>query len=326
MDISHVIHELTNGLINPFLYPLDPSRRVFVGFLLVAMLMAFFVYVTNNNRVSFSGFLKYFFKKDVWLHKSSKLDFKLLFANSALTTTFIVPIIVTKLSIIVWVSSGFRTEFGAIDNQLLPYWAIVLLFTITVFFVEDFNRFFLHRCYHKIPFLWEFHKVHHSAEVLTPFTLYRSHPVEIIISRMGSVLIIGFVTGIFVYLFPGQLSALEILGVDLLGFLFNALGANLRHSHIPFSFGRLEHYFISPSMHQIHHSELKQHHDKNFGSCFSLWDRLFSSLYLPDKKEVVVFGCANSGEHTLTSQWLSPFIRIFRPTSTQSKHSTVVTE
>jgi len=322
MDSSSLIYDLTNGLFNPLLYPFDPSRRVFVGFLLIAILMAFFVYAANNTDRSCSAFLKYFFKKDIWLHKSSKLDFKLLFANSSLSAAFIVPFIVTKLTIIVWVSSGLRTEFGAVENQIVPYWSIILLFTVTIFFIEDFNRFFLHRCYHKIPFLWEFHKVHHSAEVLTPFTLYRTHPVEIIISRTGSVLVIGFVTGIFVYLFPGQLSALEILGVDLLGFIFNALGANLRHSHIPFSFGRLDHWFISPSMHQIHHSELKQHHDKNFGSCFAVWDRMLGSLYHPSKNEPLSFGCQNSGDHTLTSQWFSPFSRIIK----QSKYKKVVTE
>jgi len=62
-----------------------------------------------------------------------------------------------------------------------------------------------------------------------------------------------------------------------LGFLFNALGANLRHSHIWLSFGSLERWFISPAQHQIHHSSAEADRDINFGTCLAIWDRLFGS-------------------------------------------------
>ncbi len=326
MELGGLANDVINGLLSPLLYPFDPSRRLFLGFLFIAMVMAFFVYPIYNEKRSILRFLQYFFQKNIWLNVSSKLDFKLLFANSILATAFITPLIVAKLTIIVVVSSGLRTEFGAVENVFMPYWAIIIIFSVAIFIIEDLNRFLLHLCYHRIPLLWEFHKVHHSAEVLTPFTLYRSHPVEIIISRLGSIFVIGAITGVFVYLFPGQLTALEILGVDLLGFIFNALGANLRHSHIPFSFGRLDYWFISPHMHQIHHSELKQHHDKNFGSCFAIWDRMLGSLYLPSKNEPLCFGCRNSGYHTLMSQWFSPFTRILKHATKLSKYKKIVTE
>lgn len=325
-DIPLIGTEVFSALVAPLLYPFDPSRRVFVGFLLVALVMTYFVYPTHGAKRSVKKFLGYFLKKNIWLHKSSKLDFKLLTANSVFVSLVLAPLIVAKLTVIVFVSSSLRTEFGVVEQSVLPYFVIVLLFTLVVFFAEDFNRFFLHLCYHRIPLLWEFHKVHHSAKVLTPFTLYRIHPLEIIISRAGSVLVLGVVTGIFVYLFPGQLSALEILGVDLLGFMFNALGANLRHSHIPFSFGKLDKWFISPHMHQLHHSQLTHHHDKNYGSCFAIWDRLFGSLYIPARDESLLFGCAQGGEHTLQSQWFSPFKRVYGKFVRQSKIQSVVVE
>ena len=182
-----------------------------------------------------------------------------------------------------------------------------MLFTLVLFLAEDFKRFIVHYAFHRIPLLWAFHKVHHSAEVLTPITLYRSHPIETLKSRTSSVFVLGAVTGLFVYVFPGKLSAVEILGVDALGFMFNALGANLRHSHIPFSFGKLDRWIVSPHMHQVHHSMNKAHHDKNFGSCFAFWDRLWGTLYLPISDERIKFGCHNGGQHTLLSQWFSPF-------------------
>ena len=299
-------------LLEPLMYPLDPSRRIFIGFIFVALIMAYFVYRKNSGNTSLSAFLRYFFDKKIWGHRSSIVDFKLLFVNAAFATLVIAPFVIAKLGVIVYTSSTLRNEWGVVDETVLPYWSILLLFTLTLFVVEDFNRFIVHFAYHRIPFLWEFHKVHHSAEVLTPITLYRSHPVEIFISRSASVLCLGIVTGVFVYLFPGQLSAIEILGVDLLGFIFNALGANLRHSHVPFSFGRFDTWFISPHMHQVHHSRFKQHHDKNFGSCFSIWDRLAGTLYLPKNNEPLLFGCNNGGKHTLSSQWFSPFLRLFK--------------
>ena len=325
-DLSLFGAEFFSALVAPLLYPFDPSRRVFVGFLLVALLMAYFVYPTQGEKRSIRNFLGYFFQKGIWLHKSSMLDFKLLTANSVFVGLVLAPLIIAKLSVIVFVSGGLRTEFGPLEQSVLPYFVIVLLFTFVVFFAEDFNRFFLHLCYHRIPFLWEFHKVHHSAEVLTPFTLYRIHPMEIVISRAGSVLMLGVVTGVFVYLFPGQLSALEILGVDLLGFIFNALGANLRHSHIPFSFGKLDKWFISPHMHQLHHSQLTHHHDKNYGSCFAIWDRMFGSLYIPARDEQLKFGCSQGGEHTLMSQWFSPFQRLYVRFMRRAKVQPVVVE
>ena len=301
-----------SALLSPLLYPLDPSRRIFVGFVLVALAMGFYFYRKHYGGKTVRGFLAFFFDKKIWLHPSSKTDFKLLFANAAVAALVIAPLILAKLTVVVWVSSGLRSEFGVVEEEAIPYWAVLLLFTLVLFLAEDFKRFIVHYAFHRIPLLWAFHKVHHSAEVLTPITLYRTHPVETFISRTSSVWVLGMVTGVFVYLFPGQLSVVEILGVDALGFMFNALGANLRHSHIPFSFGKLDRWIVSPHMHQVHHSSDRRHHDKNFGSCFAFWDRLWGTLYIPQAAEKLNFGCENGGHHTLLGQWLGPFRHIGR--------------
>jgi len=58
------------------------------------------------------------------------------------------------------------------------------------------------------------------------------------------------------------------------------LGANLRHSMIPISYGRLEKLFISPLQHQLHHGKTTSR--KNYGSMLAIWDRMFNS-WLPGK-------------------------------------------
>ena len=311
-QIYEVMIEGLNALLSPLLYPFDPSRRVFIGFVIVALLMGFYFYQKHLGKKGLRGFFAFFFDKKIWLHPSSKTDFKLLFANSVIVAGVIAPFILAKLTVVVWVSSGLIGEFGTVEADVLPYWAVLILFTLVLFLAEDFKRFIVHYAFHHIPLLWVFHKVHHSAEVLTPVTLYRTHPVETFISRTSSVLVLGAVTGVFVYFFTGKLSAVEILGVDALGFMFNALGANLRHSHIPFSFGKFDRWIISPHMHQVHHSTASQHFDKNFGSCFAFWDKLFGTLYVPKFKEELNFGCKNAGNHSLSSQWFTPFIHAGR--------------
>ena len=67
-------------------------------------------------------------------------------------------------------------------------------------------------------------------------------------------------------------------------------GATLHHSHIWLTYGRmLEHVFISPAQHQVHHSTDPQHYDRNFGTMLALWDWLFGTLYVIKGKEKITF-------------------------------------
>lgn len=103
--------------------------------------------------------------------------------------------------------------------------------------------------------------------------------------------------GIFDYITEQPISPYTVLGVNICNFLFLLCGANLRHSHIPFSYPSwVERIFISPSQHQIHHSKDEFHWDKNFGSKCALWDYLFGTLVLSNKKQKVDFGISHREE------------------------------
>ena len=56
-----------------------------------------------------------------------------------------------------------------------PSWVIAILFTTTLFILDDAAKYVIHRALHRIPLLWCFHRVHHTAETLTPFTVYTEH-------------------------------------------------------------------------------------------------------------------------------------------------------
>ena len=132
---------------------------------------------------------------------------------------------------------------------------VMVVYTAALFVVWDLSRCLLHRWMHENPLLWEFHQVHHSAEVLTPLTFHRVHPVEGLLYGARGVLVDGAFAGLAFWLFRGAAVQWTILGVHGVGFLLNAISGNLRHSHVWWRFGpRVERWLLSPAQHQLHHA------------------------------------------------------------------------
>lgn len=264
---------MLDAIFAPFAYPLDPSRRIFWLFLLSALVMAAICVAIQQGRFNFAVQLKSLFDRRYWLHRSSLTDIGFLFLNNAIRILILVPLLGSHLAMTMLVAGILQSGFGDAPSVQLSWLTLGLLYSGIFFLCEDISRFGLHYALHRYPLLWRFHKVHHSAEVLTPLTVHRVHPVELGLSYLRGLLVFGLVSGVFVYFFRGQVHGFDILGVDLLGFLFNFFGANLRHSPIWLSFGRLEKIFISPAQHQIHHGNLPQLAHRNFGTCLALWDQ-----------------------------------------------------
>jgi sterol desaturase/sphingolipid hydroxylase (fatty acid hydroxylase superfamily) len=293
-SLVNVALQLGEGLAAPLAYPLDPSRRLFWVFLLSSALLVLLVLVLERKQLTPRLLLKLFFNRRYWLHRSTLTDIGCLLCNSMLRAAILVPLIGSHLIATLWVARLLQGQFGDAPSIGISTGTIAVLFTLCFFIAEDLSRFSVHRLLHRWPLLWRFHRLHHSAEILTPLTLHRVHPVEMCLNTGRGLLVFGMVSGSFVYLFGNQLSGLDILGVDILGFLFNLLGANLRHSHIWLSFGPLERWLISPAQHQIHHSSAQQHKDKNFGTCLAIWDQLGGSLVRSGRKQNLRFGLSNS--------------------------------
>ena len=80
-----------------------------------------------------------------------------------------------------------------------PGWVIAGIFTTTLFVLDDAAKYVIHRALHRIPLLWCFHRVHHTAETLTPFTVYRTHPVEGIIFALRAIFVQALAIGVFFF-------------------------------------------------------------------------------------------------------------------------------
>jgi len=191
---------------------------------------------------------------------------------------------------------------------------IILSFTIFQFTIDDFSKYIVHRFMHKWPVLWALHKVHHSATVLTPMTVFRTHPLEGIIFSLRSAITQAIGISLFFYLFGNLVSLYTIVGVNVFVFVFNILGSNLRHSHIGIRYWKwLEYIFISPAQHQLHHSVAFEHHDKNFGAALAVWDWLFGSLHHSVEFETLHLGIKKDQKettHNLRNLYFDPINEI----------------
>jgi sterol desaturase/sphingolipid hydroxylase (fatty acid hydroxylase superfamily) len=183
--------------------------------------------------------------------------------------------------------------------------------TAALFLAYEIAYWLEHYTSHKIPFFWAFHKVHHTAEVLTPLTVFRVHPVETWKFGNISALVIGATAGLLAWGFGGPPQAYVINGTNLVLVAFIYSVVHLQHSHAWIAttgvWGRL---FISPAHHQIHHSGDPAHFDRNFGSTLAVWDWMAGTLHMPSaRRERIAFGVgvALHRPHSVTGTLITPF-------------------
>ncbi|MGH1334756.1 MAG: sterol desaturase family protein [Aureispira sp.] len=296
---------------------IQPKSRIFLPYLLSALVLAALFYAITNKRAGkdWKTSMRQLFTKDLWWHPSARVDYGLLFVNNLIRIVLITPYLLAHLAFAYTIVRTWESCLGYQEPLAWSPWTINLSYTILFLLVADFSRFLWHYCLHRVPFLWELHKVHHAAEVMTPLTLYRIHPIEYFLFRLRSLLVFGVVSGSFFFWFRTQIEPWTILNIHGGIFLFNVLGANLRHSPVPLSYGkRLERFFISPAQHQLHHSQAPAHHNKNFGSLFAFWDGLFGSLLLSQPKEHLNFGIEPQEQLAYKNLWQNlwtPIQRLF---------------
>jgi sterol desaturase/sphingolipid hydroxylase (fatty acid hydroxylase superfamily) len=272
-------------------YFLTSSSRVYWAYLLSALFIAVF-YIWANPKYSYA------LSKDIWWHESSKNDYKYFVLISFIKMALLLPLLsylISSKDVSLSVALFLENSFGYIEKTSTSKEFVVLFYTLTLFVVGDFTRYWLHRFLHTVPFLWRLHQVHHSAEVLNPLTFYRVHPLENLLFGLRYVLSAGLVSGVFIYFYGAQIGVLEIAGANIFVFVFGILGSNLRHSHIPLGFGIFERVFVSPKMHQVHHST--KYSNKNYGGVLSIWDHLFASYACADEEEHLEFGLKNKKVH-----------------------------
>lgn len=303
------------AIVKPLEFLFDPTRRIFLGYLFMAGLIALLVLRFSSGR-SWRESWRALFNRKVWLGRSARVDYLLFLTTILVKILFVLPYVYLG-SAIAYTLSHYLIEWFGMPKVELSAAAVGILYPLSLFLVGDLAIYLLHRALHTVPFLWSIHKVHHSAETMTPFTLYRLHPLEVLLNNFMGILVFGLVTGLFDYWGQSLPMRAYFLGVNVFNFFFFLFGANLRHSHIPFSYPAfLERIFISPYQHQIHHDSVRYYADRNLGSHLALWDWLFGTLVLSRERphREIRFGVGRSRSLGRNSFWdnLMQPLRYFR--------------
>jgi len=166
-------------------------------------------------------------------------------------------------------------NFGLMSLMALPLWAEGIL----SFLLLDLSFYYWHRANHVIPFLWRLHNIHHVDPELDVTTAFRFHFGEVALSsgfRFFQVVLIGPSLAVFlVYEFVFQ------------------LGTLFHHSNIRLP-RRLERYLnfliVTPRMHTIHHSQVKEETNSNYSVVFKVWDSIHRTLRLGIPEERIKIG------------------------------------
>jgi sterol desaturase/sphingolipid hydroxylase (fatty acid hydroxylase superfamily) len=145
----------------------------------------------------------------------------------------------------------------------LPSWIRV----IAIIAFMDFTLYVLHLLNHEMPTLWRLHRVHHSDINMDVSTATRFHVGELSISAVIKI---------------GLIFLLGVRFVELVVFeTLLVLTAQFQHSviRVPQRFERFYWIlFVPPSMHRIHHSVIIRERNTNYGTIFSIWDRVLGTL------------------------------------------------
>jgi sterol desaturase/sphingolipid hydroxylase (fatty acid hydroxylase superfamily) len=216
-----------------------------------------------------------------------------IFNSIILRLFFAAPILQTTL----YVS---RNQLGVLNLINVPYWTKMIA---TVVFL-DFMLYVWHVLNHEVPFLWRFHQVHHSDLNMDVSTANRFHIGEL---AMSAVIKIGLIF---------------FLGADLLGVMVYEIlvvaTAQFHHSSLKVPSWFEDIYwvlFVPPSMHRIHHSVVIKERNTNYGTIFSVWDRLLGTLLrdIDQKRIRIGVGAYNRAEKLHLPHLLAmPFTRPVR--------------
>lgn len=178
------------------------------------------------------------------------------------------------------------SSFLLFDIDELPRFLGLFIF----FIVSDFVQWNTHRLLHRIPLLWDFHKVHHSVKQMGFAAHLRYHWMEPVVYKSLLYIPIAII---------GGFNAQDVAIVHF----FNITIGHLNHANLGWDYGLLKYIFNNPKMHIWHHSKaLPTKYGVNYGLTLSIWDYLFKTNYIPHSGKDIELGF--EGDETFPKDFL----------------------
>ncbi|GHD21867.1 sterol desaturase family protein [Tianweitania populi] len=284
--------------------------------LVTALICALVAYWRTVEKKSVRDFFDFAFPTEIILHRSAKAD-ALFFVTKKLIMPFLlIPAGATFVTAVGYATNQSISWIFGLDRPLMtgPAGPItILIFTVTMLLAYDLSYYLYHAAQHRFPFLWELHKVHHSAEVMVGITKDRVHPLDDLMNRIWDGVIPGICFGIWsvIALNPVEVA---VFGINVYVVRNILMMDFVRHTHLKISFGPLNNIILCPHWHQVHHSVDPRHYDKNFGLLFSFWDRLFGTQFVPEPNLDLKFGLMDrdaADYQTLRGLWILPLQKMW---------------
>lgn len=274
--------------------------------------LAIFLMAAHATRapLSLGGYLRFIFPPSGWKTPSAWVDVFFYIWNKTTNGLRAGFYIILKVFLAAIGADLLTKGFGPVDHMpaALPVLAGCY---VAIFLIGDFSHYLTHYLEHRLPALWELHKVHHSATFMSPLTKYRQHPIEDVFNNLLPITMLAVPLSIMRYAWLTDVQiAVMLASVNLAGLLV-ALDP-FRHSHIPISYGVGDKLLLSPTMHQLHHSSNPAHFDKNYGRYLSIWDRLFGTVQDVVPNQTIIVGMANGEDHEYQSVLACLFLPLLK--------------
>jgi len=234
-----------------------PIKNAIVVLMLVALWAAEFVvpmFAGRSRRVSHGA-------ANIFLGTMNAIVGSLLFGTALLIAT-----------------EWSREKSIGLLHHLPHFWPVWVRFVIGLVLI-DLWMYLWHRLNHHVPFLWRFHAVHHADREMDATSAVRFHTGEIILSGAARIILLPVLGVSLPMLLVYELILLPVI-------LFH-------HSNVriaPAADGLLRPIIVTPWMHWVHHSMLREETNSNYGSVLSVWDRLFGSFRLRDNPSEIQLG------------------------------------
>lgn len=226
-----------------------------------------------------------FAKKTLMLRASFLADVKLFVLSVVLMPAVVGAMVISLDTVSTSVNLMLTRAFGSIEPFPCCGFQMKLVSTLILFLAYEIGYYVDHYLKHRVSFLWELHKLHHTADVLTPLTNFRNHPIDSIVFGYMLAFFIGGASGVLEWLEGQKAEFFSFGGKNLFFMVFLWTIGHLQHSEfwIPFR-GVWGHLILSPAHHQIHHSNDPKHYNRNLGSVLAIWDWMFGTLEIPPAK------------------------------------------
>lgn len=231
-------------------------------------------------------------QKQKIFRKEFSIDLSYYFINSLLPKLLLIlPISLIASTVHYFLPSMLYTWVG--------YMSLETRFLLTMI-VGEFGVYWGHRLSHEIPLLWRFHAIHHSAKEMDWLVNTRSHPLDMLFTRLCGLLPI-YLLGL------AQPTGNKVDIVPLIYALVGTVWSFFVHTNMSWRFGVLELLVSTPAFHHWHHTnDGADYINKNYATIFPWMDKLFGTFYLPKHRLPKKYGIDAPMATGLGGQLLQP--------------------